>query len=386
MGRIFKMLVRMIFTVGILIILDRLLKALSVNYNGFFVIGSKEFGASFEAVKNFGIALSINLPLIIVILFSAFILTYLSWMLYERHENMPRIQIIIFGLIIAGGLSNIFDRLIYGYVVDYWSIFLFEKSLAFNLADAMIVIAVLMLGAGSLKKAPLSKSLKMGQRILSLNQDVYDKIAVDFSRSREKPLWPEVLGFKKYVKTGNRVLDVGCGNGRLLRLFDGINVDYIGVDSSQNLLKQAQSKLANCNKSVKFVQGNMLKLEFDDNNFDAVFMIASLNHLPACYHHQALREAHRILKPRGHLLMTNFNLWRFSFKDKTVWRYRSFRKDVMTNWNGKPLYYYAFTLRELKRKCQKTGFDVKTAYYAKDGRSAHFWNGRNIVVVGEKNN
>ncbi|MFH1712888.1 MAG: methyltransferase domain-containing protein [Candidatus Jacksonbacteria bacterium] len=371
-----------------MIILDRLLKALAVNYNGFFVIGNKEFGASFGTVKNFGIALSINLPLIIVILFSAFILAYLSWMLYGRHKDMPKIQVIIFVLIIAGGLSNVFDRLIYGYVVDYWSIFLFEKSLAFNLADAMIVIAVLMFGAESLRKALMSKSLEIGQRILSLNQAVYDKIAADFSQTREKPLWPEALGFKKYVKTGNRVLDIGCGSGRLLQLFDKIKVDYVGVDASQKLLEQAKSwnmKHETWNKgSIKnFLKMNMIKLRFNDNSFDVIFMIASLNHLPACYHQQALSEAFRVLKPGGHLLMTNFNLWRFSLKDKTVWKYKSF-KNVMTNWNGHPLYYYAFTLRELKRKCKKAGFKIKTAYYAKDGRSAHFWNGRNIVVVGGK--
>ena len=126
----FKMLIRTVFTVSILIILDRALKLLAVNYNGFFVIGNKEFGASFGMVKNFGIALSINLPLMIAVMFSAFILAYLSWMLYSRRKFMPKIQVIIFELIIAGGLSNMFDRLIYGYVVDYWSIFLFKKSVS----------------------------------------------------------------------------------------------------------------------------------------------------------------------------------------------------------------------------------------------------------------
>lgn len=373
------MLIRTVFTVSILIILDRALKLLAVNYNGFFVIGNKEFGASFGMVKNFGIALSINLPLMIAVMFSAFILAYLSWMLYSRRKFMPKIQVIIFELIIAGGLSNMFDRLIYGYVVDYWSFFLFKKFLAFNLADAMIMIgALMMLSFRSLRKAPLAQS------VLFLNQATYDKISADFSRSREKPLWPEVVGFKKYVKDGNKILDIGCGNGRIVRLFNDITVDYTGIDVSEKLLEQARSKLANCDKNVKFVQGNMLKLDFDDNNFDAVFMIASLNHLPACYHHQALSEAFRVLKPGGYLLMTNFNLWRFSLKDKTVWQYKSFKKDVMTNWNGQPLYYYAFTARELKRKCQKADFNVKESYYAKDGKRAHFWNGRNIVLVGER--
>lgn len=392
----FKILFRTVFIASILVTFDRTLKLLAVNYNGFFVIGTMAFGASFGMVKNFGIAFSIKAPLIAVVLFSMFILIYLLWALYSGYRHMPKFQNIIFGLIIAGGLSNIFDRLIYGYVIDYWSIFLFGKSLAFNLADIMIVIGALMLGVRFVRKPSKSQRLSACHEILSLNRAAYNKIAADFSQTREKPLWPELFELKKYIKNRDCILDIGCGSGRLLRLFDDIDVDYIGIDRSQNLLDQARSKWANCNEKVKFWQGDMLRMDFCDNNFDAVFMIASLNHLPACCHHQALSEAFRVLKPGGYLLMTNFNLWRFSIKDKTAWRHKlRFSKDaishnaagckgIITFWNGQPLYYYAFTLREIKRKCQKACFDVKEIYYALDGQRAHFWNGRNIVLIGCK--
>jgi len=369
-----------------LLITDRVLKYIAVFYNGFFII-SDWLGAGFELVKNKGIGLSIGLPVWISAPLTIIFLGYLGWVLYQqlaRQKKINNIQIIAFVLIIIGGLSNLIDRLFYSYVIDYFVIDVTSRAFAFNIADMMVVVGVFLLMVHQCWVRTGSPHPRTAERILALNKTTYNKIAAQFSQTRKKPLWPELYQFKQYIKDNDKILDIGCGNGRLLELFDDVRVDYIGIDTSQKLLDQAQKNVKNFNSKIKFIQGDMLKLNVGNNFFDAVFMIASLHHLPARYHAKALKEAYRVLKQGRHLLMTNFNLWQFSLKGKTVWRYKVLGKNVITLWNKHPLYYYAFTLRELKRKCRKAGFKIKKAYYAKAGKSAHFYNGHNLVLVLEK--
>jgi len=119
-----------------------------------------------------------------------------------------------------------------------------------------------------------------------------------------------------------------------------------------------------------------------------------------------------ILKPNGFLIMTNWNLWQIGAK-KNVWtsllssllsllsssRKRGSRlintrsqirsgmaiKDIITLWQNQfPLYYHAFTKRELKKLLQKTNFEVLENYYVKQGQKARWWNGYNILTVAKK--
>jgi len=133
-----------------------------------------------------------------------------------------------------------------------------------------------------------------------------------------------------------------------------------------------------------------------------------LNHFPPAMQSTVLEQAYRVLKHGGVLLMTNWNLWQTRFK-KTAWgalrerfvlseedwrqRYIFSKKelgfnDVMTQWEvgaqKEPLYYYAFTLRELRRKVKAVGFHIEDAYYGlREGRG-RWYNGQNIIIVARK--
>ena len=76
----------------------------------------------------------------------------------------------------------------------------------------------------------------------------YNLIADDFSRTRDET-WDEMFFlFENYLKPGDKVLDLGCGNGRWFKLFKTYNIDYIGVDSSVKLIDIAQKN----NPEAKF--------------------------------------------------------------------------------------------------------------------------------------
>jgi signal peptidase II len=83
----------------------------------------------------FGIPLTSGLIIAIVIVI-LILLSYLWWLAFLRFSFW---QIFALSLIILGALSNMLDRLIFGFVIDYINIFIWP---VFNLADAMIVIGV----------------------------------------------------------------------------------------------------------------------------------------------------------------------------------------------------------------------------------------------------
>jgi len=92
-----------------------------------------------------------------------------------------------------------------------------------------------------------------------------------------------------------RLLDVGCGPGRLLQELREHGWDVYGVDFSPVAVGRARSVGLNVR------QGDLLTAGFESNFFDVVLFSHSLEHVfdPVA----TLREAHRILKPGGRLLL-----------------------------------------------------------------------------------
>lgn len=70
----------------------------------------------------------------------------LFWML--RHKNVTRLQFAALGLIFAGGVGNLIDRVRLGYVVDFLNVGIGPdfRTFIFNVADMYITFAVVLLG------------------------------------------------------------------------------------------------------------------------------------------------------------------------------------------------------------------------------------------------
>ena len=142
-----------------LISLDQLSKAWI--YKNFEVFQSLEvfYFLNFTFVKNYGFAFSflndesLNLNALIGVLIF-FICVYLVYFIFLKahKETLFKNQLMSFSLILAGGLGNLLDRLMYGYVIDFIDITF--NPYVFNLADSYVTIGLIMYVIFSLKSKP----------------------------------------------------------------------------------------------------------------------------------------------------------------------------------------------------------------------------------------
>ena len=114
---------------------------------------------NFTFVKNYGFAFSflndasLNLNALIGVLIF-FICVYLAYFIFFKthQESLLKNQLLGFSLILAGGLGNLMDRLMHGYVIDFIDITF--NPYVFNLADSYVTIGLIMYVIFSLKSKP----------------------------------------------------------------------------------------------------------------------------------------------------------------------------------------------------------------------------------------
>ncbi len=113
------------------------------------------------------------------------------------------------------------------------------------------------------------------------------------------------------LSAGSNVLDVATGTGDLsfVVLKQIKELKIIGVDLSSKMLRIATRKRVK--KGIpedyyRLIKGDALSLPFKDGVFDAVMIAYGIRNIPDV--EQALSEFHRVLKPKGKLLILEFSM------------------------------------------------------------------------------
>ncbi|MDO8524546.1 MAG: class I SAM-dependent methyltransferase [bacterium] len=219
---------------------------------------------------------------------------------------------------------------------------------------------------------------EFAQHILDKVRDDYNHIAPDFANTRVN-IWPEIAVLFDYIKKGDKVLDLGCGNGRFVNIIKEkagppaslresiAGGQYFGTDVSKGLINIAKKNYPVEN----FQTTQALKLPFSDNYFDIIYSIAVLHHIPSNdFRLEFLQEARRVLKSGGIFVLT---VWKPKDKQEKGLRVKFLLKkifnlsrgldfgDVIEPWFGNnkgERYFHCFTEVELTRLLRQVGFEI----------------------------
>jgi SAM-dependent methyltransferase len=164
--------------------------------------------------------------------------------------------------------------------------------------------------------------------------------------------------FEESMKRGfaprrGRLIDLGCGAGNYSVRLAKLGYDVTGVDISRTAIEWASESLTGDGFPISFVCGDGVTLsDFEDEKYDFAFDGHFLHCIIGSDREVFLRNVHRILRPRGFLMIRSI-----------VWPVASgggLEVDASTNTaylDGTPYRYYP-EAEDLKRELEHAGFDV----------------------------
>ncbi|MEI7741499.1 MAG: class I SAM-dependent methyltransferase [bacterium] len=203
---------------------------------------------------------------------------------------------------------------------------------------------------------------ELAKKLADKTREDYDALADAMDVTR-RYIWEELSDMMPEITANDRVLDIGCGNGRMVQTLK--TKRYVGLDLSPELVKRAQARFP----EASFVVGDALKLPFSEASFEYILSIAVLHQIPGMEaRNQALKEAFRVLKPGGIMVISVWNLWRSKYLGyllkstlfKLFWQHQMDFGDVLIPWKDKGVarYYHAFCARTVRRMLVENGFQV----------------------------
>jgi SAM-dependent methyltransferase len=196
---------------------------------------------------------------------------------------------------------------------------------------------------------------------------------------------------EEHFPTPGRLIDLGCGTGRLLVPFASRGFSVLGVDLSAEMLRVAGEKAAAAGVTVQRLQANIVELDgLRDGSFDfATCLFSTLGMVAGVTERRrAIRHVYRLLRPAGRFVLHVHNRW-FNFWDPQGRRWLV--KDVLKSAAGRAdvgdrampvhqgiagLSLHQFTRPEAVRLLREAGFrlrEVRPVGLRQDGTLSRPW-------------
>jgi ubiquinone/menaquinone biosynthesis C-methylase UbiE len=136
----------------------------------------------------------------------------------------------------------------------------------------------------------------------------FDKISrwydIPLNQIYFKILYKKAICFiDEYLKSGDKLLDIGCGTGNWLVSLQKINnLNLFGLDRSRGMINRAAGK----SNAIDLSMGKAESLPYGSGEFNFVTIIESFHHFDN--HKQALLEARRVLCNKGYIFLLDPSL------------------------------------------------------------------------------
>lgn len=200
--------------------------------------------------------------------------------------------------------------------------------------------------------------------LIRLNRDFYNTFADSFSESR--PVRQAGIERSLAVLDLSKVLDVGCGDGRVRRLLPP-DCRYTGLDFSQRMIGRraggpASFVLADLSQPIPLASGQ----------FAAVVCFAVLHHLPDSFRGMLIGELARMATPDGRVVVSSWQIATDERMQRKVIRQLG-NRDYLMSWKrgGEGLRFaHHVDEDELKRLATDANLELEDLFYS-DGRSGN---------------
>lgn len=147
----------MIITI-IAILLDQLIKIIikSKIFNSSIILIPHVLNLTY--VQNTGAAFGIGSnSTSMFVTVNVVIIGLITYFIFSKREELSKLILIALHLILAGGISNLIDRIVRGFVIDYIDISPLIKYPVFNLADIFVVVGCLIVVISLVKDTVIKK-------------------------------------------------------------------------------------------------------------------------------------------------------------------------------------------------------------------------------------
>ena len=163
-------------------------------------------------------------------------------------------------------------------------------------------------------------------------KDPYEKTAKKYDQYVEPAIGGlRQIGLQVYPpKEGMLVLDVGCGTGTNLKLYQEADCKVFGVDLSPAMVAVTRKKLG---KNANIYLCNAVQLPFRKRCFDLVAGFLTFHEMPGQFHSEVLGEMIRVMKREGRILLIDYHPGPLRFPKGWMYKMQILFFEILAGWN-----------------------------------------------------